>query len=148
MLMNVNLLFAIWTNNFWLINKYLIMKKKIQKFSFISTAESPVAAVFGAFEATAAAELGGASSWVCMSLISRWITRACISRLFANRASMFATETPLGFWEFGISNCELKTLMSTSFKAYALRDLVATYAIMLMKTLLTQRWCLKTGMMI
>ena len=47
------------------------MKKKIQKFSFIFTIESPVAAVFDAFETTTAAELGGAFSRICMSLISR-----------------------------------------------------------------------------
>ena len=146
--MNVNLLFAIWTNNFQLINKYLIMKKKIQRFSSIFTIEFPVAAVFGAFETTAAAELGGAFNRACMSSISRWITCVCIFRFFANRASMFATKTPLDFWKFSILNCELKTLMSTSFKICALRDFVAVSTIMLMKTLLAQHWCLKTDMMI
>ena len=131
-----------------MINKYLITKKKIRKFSFIFTIESPVAAVSDVFEATAAAELGGAFSRICMSSISCWIMRVCIFCFFINRASMFATETPLGFWKFGILNCELKTLMLTSFKTYALRDFVTVPAIMLIKTLLIQRWCLKTNIMI
>ena len=136
MLMNVNLLFAIWANNFQLMNEYLIMKKRIQKSSLISTIEFPVA------------ELGGAFNRICMSLISRWIMRVCISRLFANRASMSAAKTFLGSWKSGISNCELETLMLTSFKTYALRDFVAVLVIMLMKTLLIQCWCLKTDMII
>ena len=148
MLMNINLLFAIWTNNFQLMNKYLIMRKKIRKFSFISTIKSSVAAVFGAFKATAAAELGGAFNRVCMSLIFRWITCVCIFCFFASKASMFAAKTPLGFWKSNILNCELKTLMLTSFKIYILQNLVATFAIILMKMLLIQRWCLKTNMMI
>ena len=146
--MNVNLLFAIWTNNFQLMNKYLIMRKMIWRFSPISTTEFPVAAVSGAFEATAAVELGGASSRVCMSSISRWITRVCIFHFFTNKISMFAAETPLDSWKSNILNCELKTLMLTSFKIYILQNLVATFAIILMKMLLIQRWCLKTNMMI
>ena len=148
MLMNMNLLFAIWANNFQLMNKYLVTKKEIRKFSPIFTIKSPVAAVFDAFETTAAVELDGAFSWICMSSIFRWITRVCISRFFASKTSMSATETLLDSWEFDISNCELETLMSTSFKACALRDLVATSAIILMKTLLARRWCLKIDMMI
>ena len=129
-------------------NQYLIMRKKIWRFSFIFTTEFPVAAVSDVFEATAAAELGGAFSWICMSLIFRWITRVCIFRLFASRISMFAAETFLGFWKSDILNCELKTLMSTSFKIYLLWNLVAVSAIMMMKTLLIQHWCLKTNIII
>ena len=47
-------------NNFQLINEYLIMKKRIQRFSLIFTIEFPVAAVFNAFEVTAVVELNEA----------------------------------------------------------------------------------------
>ena len=146
--MNVNLLFAIWTNKFWLMNKYLIMKKKIQKFSPIFTIEFSVVAVFDVFEVTAVVELGGAFSWICMSLIFYWITRVCIFHFFINKISMFATKTFLNFWKSNILNCELKTLMLTLFRICALWNLVAIFMIMLMKTLLIQHWYLKTNIMI
>ena len=138
MLMNVNLLFTIWANNFQLMNEYLIMREKIRRFSLIFTTEFPVAAVSGAFKATAVAELGEAFSRVCMSLISCWITRVCIFRFFANKTSMFAAKTPLDSWKFDNLNCELEMLMLTSFKICALQNLVATPAIMLIKMLLAQ----------